>query len=40
MTNEEFKRTLWEAADKLRGSVSAATCKYPVLGLLRCATAS
>ena len=34
MTNEEFKRTLWEAADKLRGSVSAATYKYPVLGLV------
>ena len=24
MTNEEFKKTLWTAADKLRGSVSAA----------------
>lgn len=34
MTNEEFKRTLWEAADKLRGSVSAAQYKYPVLGLV------
>lgn len=34
MTNEEFKRTLWDAADKLRGSVSAATYKYPVLGLV------
>ena len=34
MTNDEFKRTLWEAADKLRGSVSAATYKYPVLGLV------
>ncbi|AOH35463.1 N-6 DNA methylase [Luteimonas sp. JM171] len=34
MTNEEFKRTLWEAADKLRGSVAAATYKYPVLGLV------
>ena len=34
MTNEEFKRTLWEAADKLRGSVSAADYKYPVLGLV------
>jgi type I restriction enzyme M protein len=34
MTNEEFKRTLWEAADKLRGSVSAAEYKYPVLGLV------
>src|SRR5690606_25923920 len=29
-----FKRTLWEAADKLRGSVTAATYKYPVLGLV------
>ena len=34
VTNEEFKRTLWEAADKLRGSVAAATYKYPVLGLV------
>ncbi len=34
MTNEEFKRTLWEAADKLRGSVAAAAYKYPVLGLV------
>lgn len=34
MTNDEFKRTLWEAADKLRGSVAAATYKYPVLGLV------
>jgi type I restriction-modification system DNA methylase subunit len=34
MTNEEFKRTLWEAADKLSGSVSAAEYKYPVLGLV------
>jgi type I restriction enzyme M protein len=34
MTNEEFKRTLWDTADKLRGSVSAATYKYPVLGLV------
>jgi len=34
MTNEEFKRTLWDAADKLRGSVSAAQYKYPVLGLV------
>ena len=24
MTNEEFKKMLWTAADKLRGSVSAA----------------
>jgi len=34
MTDEEFKRTLWEAADKLRGSVTAAQYKYPVLGLV------
>ena len=34
MTNEEFKKTLWDTADKLRGSVSAATYKYPVLGLV------
>lgn len=34
MTNEEFKRTLWDAANKLRGSVSAAEYKYPVLGLV------
>lgn len=34
MTNEEFKQTLWIAANKLRGSVSAAEYKYPVLGLV------
>ena len=34
MTNEELKRTLWDAADKLRGSVAAAQYKYPVLGLV------
>ena len=34
MTNEEFKKTLWETANKLRGSVSAAEYKYPVLGLV------
>jgi len=34
MTNEEFKKTLWDAANKLRGSVSAAEYKYPVLGLV------
>ena len=34
MTNEELKRTLWDAADKLRGSVTAAQYKYPVLGLV------
>lgn len=34
MTNDEFKKTLWDAANKLRGSVSAAEYKYPVLGLV------
>ncbi len=34
MTNEELKKTLWDAANKLRGSVSAAEYKYPVLGLV------
>lgn len=34
MTNEELKKTLWNTADKLRGSVSAAEYKYPVLGLV------
>ncbi|WP_419621393.1 type I restriction-modification system subunit M N-terminal domain-containing protein, partial [Thiolapillus sp.] len=34
MTNQEFKDTLWEAANALRGSVSAAEYKYPVLGLI------
>ena len=34
MTNDDFKQTLWNAADKLRGSVSAAQYKYPVLGLV------
>ena len=34
MTSEEFKKTLWETANKLRGSVSAAEYKYPVLGLV------
>ncbi|MCI1711066.1 MAG: type I restriction-modification system subunit M N-terminal domain-containing protein [Chiayiivirga sp.] len=34
MTNDEFKSKLWDAADKLRGSVSAAQYKYPVLGLV------
>jgi hypothetical protein len=29
MTNEEFKKTLWDAANKLRGAVSAAEYKYP-----------
>ena len=34
MTNQEFKDKLWEAANALRGSVSAAQYKYPVLGLI------
>lgn len=34
MTNEEFKKTLWDTANKLRGSVSAAEYKYPVLGMV------
>jgi type I restriction enzyme M protein len=34
MTNEELKKTLWDTANKLRGSVSAAEYKYPVLGLV------
>lgn len=34
MTNEEFKKTLWDASNKLRGAVSAAEYKYPVLGLV------
>lgn len=34
MTNDEFKSKLWDAADTLHGSVSAAQCKYPELALL------
>ena len=34
MTTEEFRKTLWDTANKLRGSVSAAEYKYPVLGLV------
>jgi type I restriction enzyme M protein len=34
MSIEEFKSALWAAANKLRGSVSAAEYKYPVLGLV------
>lgn len=30
MTNDEFKDKLWEAADKLLGSVTAAQYKHPV----------
>jgi len=34
MTDLEFKKALWDAANKLRGSVAAADYKYPVLGLV------
>ena len=34
MTNEEFKSTLWNSANILRGSVAAAEYKYPVLALV------
>ncbi len=34
MTDQDFKKTLWNAANALRGSVSAAQYKYPVLGLV------
>jgi type I restriction enzyme M protein len=34
MTNNDFTAALWDTADKLRGSVSAAQYKYPVLGLV------
>ena len=34
MTDTEFKKLLWDTATKLRGSVSAAEYKYPVLGLV------
>ncbi|MHB1657641.1 MAG: type I restriction-modification system subunit M [Burkholderiales bacterium] len=34
MTDTEFKKILWDSAVKLRGSLSAAEYKYPVLGLV------
>ena len=34
MTEMEFKKHLWDAAVKLRGALSAAEYKYPVLGLV------
>lgn len=34
MTETEFKKHLWDAANKLRGALSAAEYKYPVLGLV------
>jgi type I restriction enzyme M protein len=34
VTDKEFKKLLWDTANALRGSVSAAEYKYPVLGLV------
>jgi len=34
MTEQDFKEYLWDCAIKLRGSLSAAEYKYPVLGLV------
>lgn len=34
MTETEFKKLLWDSANKLRGSMSAAEYKFPVLGLV------
>ncbi len=34
MTSQEFKATLWNSANILRGSVAAAEYKYPVLALV------
>jgi type I restriction enzyme M protein len=34
MTSQEFKKHLWDAAVKLRGALSAAEYKYPVVGLV------
>ncbi|MBK7366099.1 MAG: N-6 DNA methylase [Nitrosomonas sp.] len=34
MNDTEFKKNLWDTAVKLRGSLSAAEYKYPVLGLV------
>lgn len=34
MTDAELKKLLWDSAKKLRGSLSAAEYKYPVLGLV------
>lgn len=34
MTSQEFKATLWNSANILRGSVAAAAYKYPVLALV------
>jgi len=35
MTNEEFKKTLWDTATKLRGSVSAAEARGMIAKLLQ-----
>jgi hypothetical protein len=32
MTETEFKKLLWDSANKLRGAMSAAEYKFPVLG--------
>lgn len=34
MTEAEFKKLLWDSANKLRGAMSAAEYKFPVLGLV------
>jgi type I restriction enzyme M protein len=34
MTSREMKKTLWEAADKLRAQMDAAEYKHLVLGLI------
>lgn len=34
MTESEFKKLLWDSANKLRGAMSAAEYKFPVLGLV------
>ncbi len=34
MTDTEFKKLLWDSANKLRGAMSAAEYKFPVLGLV------
>lgn len=34
MTETDFKKLLWDSANKLRGAMSAAEYKFPVLGLV------
>lgn len=34
MTETEFKKLLWDSANKLRGAMSAAEYMFPVLGLV------